>query len=128
MAVMRRFEIALAFCALLVSCKRDSWGSGTYLFENGSGVAVSVITHIPCRYMEFLPNAIDTIREECSIGVNYSPTKLSWLRVYDSSDWMLLYEQNPIDESLWTVERQYKKGEYGHTVNTFVFTDDMARR
>lgn len=130
---MRNLFLAVSIGALLVSCARDYWGSGMYLFENGSVEEVTVITYTPHESTAFdtalsiLPNAIDTIHDIAEVGCNFTPAHLGWLRVYDS-EWRLLYEQNPIDENLWAVERQYKKGSYGHTVNTFVFTDDMVRR
>ncbi len=117
----------------LVSCVRDFWGSGTYLFENASNEIVIVITYSSHELMEFdttlsiLPNTIDTIHHIAAIGCNFSPSFLDWLRVYDSN-WQLIYEQNPIDESLWIVEPQYKKGDYGHTLNTFIFTDSLIQQ
>lgn len=132
---MKKIFVLTVLFLSLVSCARDFWGSGTYLFENASNETVIVITYSSHELMEFdttlsiLPNTIDTIHHVAAIGSNFSPTFLDWLRVYDSN-WQLIYEQNPIDESLWIVEPQYKieRGDYGHTLNTFVFTDSLIQR
>lgn len=134
---MKKIFFVFMCCFLLVSCRQvDYVSSGTYLLDNRSSYDVVVVFHHKAREEADTSKLIqvgmlDTIYHIVTDPSYHTPWMLKYMKIFrcaENTEMTLLYEQNPIDESLWTVERQYKKGEYGHTVNTFVFTDDMVRR
>jgi hypothetical protein len=115
----------------------DYGGNGGFIILNKSSVLIRVettkVTQLggDCDTSAIIwPDSSKTLFSDAITGSNVTPQKsLSSINIYaDSTGTMiLLYFQNPIDESKWTIEKQYP-GDFGHTRNTFEFHDSMIMR
>lgn len=133
---MKNLFFAVTISVVLSSCEVDHVSSGTYLLDNQSSYDVVVVLKHEEMDAEIskrvLKNTLDTMYEiHTDPSVPQTPLLIDYIRVYsisENADEQLLYEQNqPIDETPWNIDRKYYKGRWYHTVNTFVFTDDMAQ-
>ena len=110
----------------------DYGGSGDFIIQNMSAVSIRVeFTTVPQlggavdTSQLILPYSCDTIFSDAIIGRNVTPaTSLSSMKINKDSlgILILIYSQDPIDESKWKIEKKYS-GDFGHTDNTFKFTD-----
>lgn len=134
------FFICVCGC-LFISCRLiqvDYTSSGTHLLDNRSSYDVVVVFHHRAREVADTSKLIrvgtlDTIYHIHTDPSHHTPWMLKYMKIFQcirDTEMVLLYEQNPIDASLWIVEPQYKieRGDYGHTLNTFVFTDSLIQR
>lgn len=112
----------------------DYFGSGDFIITNKSQYSIRVEftkeprlgSHVDTSEI-ILPDSSKTIFSEAIIGVNVYPSvSLSSMRIFkvENSSLIILYEQNPINESKWKFVKR-SPGDYGHTDNTFEFTDSL---
>lgn len=112
----------------------DFGGHGDFIIQNWSGKSIRVeITKVAQLGGEMdtseiiQPDSSMTIFSDAIIGSNVTPqTSLTRMKIYNDSNGILilLYSQNPIEESKWTIEKQYS-GDFGNTKNTFNFYDSL---
>jgi hypothetical protein len=131
--------IALIACVLMVGCssvrvETDYGGSGDFIVKNKCSFSIRVeFATVLQRSSDvdtsgiIFPDSSETILSDAIIGNNVTPAmSLSFLKIFkvENSPLVLKYEQNPIDESKWKIEKRYSS-DFGHTDNTFAFTDSM---
>jgi hypothetical protein len=113
----------------------DYGGNGDFIVHNKSIVPIRVaVTKVPQRGSDIdtsaviQPDSSRIILFDAMIGSNVTPqTSLSDMEILTDSTgvWVLLYSQNPIDQSKWIIEKRHS-GDFGHTDNTFVFYDSLV--
>ena len=139
-SVMKKVFFICICCCLFISCRLiqvDYTSSGTYLLDNQSSYDVIVV--VQHKLIETADTskliqvgALDTIFHIHTDPSHHTPWMFDYIKIFQcirDTEMVLLYEQNPINESLWIVEPQYNiEKDYGHTLNTFVFTDSLIQR
>jgi hypothetical protein len=133
-----RILVLIAF-GLIAGCSPtrieiDYFGSGDFIVANKSQFSIRVeLTQVPLSESHvdtseiILPDSSRTIFSKVIIGVNVYPgNSLSSMRIFkvENSSLTVIYEQNPINESKWKFVKRLP-GDYGHTDNTFVFSDSL---
>ena len=133
-------RLLLLTIGLFVGCSPveiDYGGSGDFIVHNKSNKLIRVeITKV-----SQLGGDLDTseliesdssriVLSDAIIGSNVTPQRsISSMKIFEDSigSMILLYTQDPIDESKWLIQKQYS-GDFGYTRNVFNFNDSMITR
>lgn len=136
MRVLALIAFLVVIKCSLVKVETDYGGSGDFTVKNKSSFSIRVEFTLVPQHSSAIdtsgiisPDSSATIFSNAIIGNNVTPSmSLTALRIFkvENSALVLEYEQNPIDESKWKIEKRYS-ADFGHTDNTFTIADSMIK-